>query len=200
MSSKSEASLSEVFDRLDGLLQRLVAGDLGPGDFLNAYRYPASEHALDGHEAGPTELTTLQRYKARLKVHEVIADRVLNRVYKGPETDDPKYQAAGRIGPDKACQLIIEIALAHGFKPCSDWRLNGQERYLRAKTFKFKTYTPYREDWAHDHCAFCWVKIEPYPAIAPSIDTGYSTDEDYYWVCSKCYQDFQESFDWKCED
>ncbi len=49
----------------------------------------------------------------------------------------------------------------------SDWRLQGQERYLAAAELVFRQYRRNLRDenWDHDHCAFCWAKfmVEGWP-------------------------------------
>jgi len=40
-----------------------------------------------------------------------------------------------------------------------DWRLRGQEDYLRGATLVRKRYKAWSEDWEHDHCEFCWTKF-----------------------------------------
>jgi hypothetical protein len=91
-----------------------------------------------------------------------------------------------------------------------DWRLDrGQEAYLRGATLARK---PFRGE--HDHCAFCWAKFvdpefsraharlrrddadvltEGYAALA----TGPEGEDDYHWVCDRCYEDFRERFGWR---
>jgi hypothetical protein len=35
-----------------------------------------------------------------------------------------------------------------------DWRLQGQDRYLKGALLCLAAYTPYPEGWDHDHCEF----------------------------------------------
>jgi hypothetical protein len=80
-----------------------------------------------------------------------------------------------------------------------DWRLTGQERYLKCKTFVKKRYTAPSPDWDHDHCAFCWTKFmeseEP-----DTIQEGYATEDNKHWVCPQCFADFQAQFQWTIKD
>ena len=48
----------------------------------------------------------------------------------------------------------------------------------------------------HDHCEFCWAKfmVEDYPDV---LHEGYSTLDEYRWVCKGCFEDFKESFQWR---
>ena len=72
-----------------------------------------------------------------------------------------------------------------------DWRLRGQDAYLRGKTFYFHKFKPTpRND--HEHCKFCWKKIG-----VDGIEAGYSTLDDYCWVCEECFADFENPFSFK---
>jgi hypothetical protein len=80
----------------------------------------------------------------------------------------------------------------------NDWRLTGQEKYLKGVTLYWKKYSQYSESWDHDHCAFCWAEfaVDDYPDV---LHEGYSTKDDYYWICKNCFEDFKDMFDWKLE-
>jgi len=56
----------------------------------------------------------------------------------------------------------------------NDWRLGGQDRYLKGVTLLRRAYTRYREGWDHDHCAFCWAKfmVEDGPACCTKLSGG----------------------------
>jgi hypothetical protein len=78
----------------------------------------------------------------------------------------------------------------------NDWRLLDQESYLKRATLRRSRYTcaPERD---HDHCEFCGTKFS-----MRSEDTheGYSTLDDYYWICVQCYNDFVKLFEWTLAD
>jgi hypothetical protein len=80
----------------------------------------------------------------------------------------------------------------------SDWRLQGQKRYLKKAELCRRTYRRYpnNPDWDHDHCEFCWAKfmVEENPDV---FHEGYCTLDEYRWICKKCFDDFHEMFDWK---
>ncbi len=80
-----------------------------------------------------------------------------------------------------------------------DWRLTGQDRYLKGKTFLRKKYVPPGPDWDHDHCEFCWakflVKKEP-----DTFQEGYVTEDNQHWICPECFADFQDEFQWTVKD
>ena len=77
-----------------------------------------------------------------------------------------------------------------------DYRLSGQEIYLKDVKLVWKKYTRYSDDWDHDHCSFCGAKFmeEDLPEV---LHEGYATVDEYYWVCKKCYEDFKEMFNWQ---
>jgi len=74
-----------------------------------------------------------------------------------------------------------------------DWRINSQDRYLLGAVLHLATYRTRSETWDHDHCAFCWAKFmqEVYP---DTLQTGYTDDDNFHWVCPQCFDDFQERF------
>lgn len=78
----------------------------------------------------------------------------------------------------------------------NDWRLTGQEKYLKGVTLYRKRYVAPRPDWDHDHCEFCWAKfmVEDYPDV---FHEGYSTLDEYRWICKGCFDDFKEMFEWR---
>ena len=78
----------------------------------------------------------------------------------------------------------------------NDWRLRGQERYLKGVTLVFKPYLKYREDWDHDHCDFCGAKFME-QKNDKTLNEGYTTEDDYHWVCTRCFNDFKKIFRWK---
>jgi hypothetical protein len=95
----------------------------------------------------------------------------------------------------------------------SDWRLTGQEGYLKGATLVRKPYRVYSEKWEHDHCAFCWAKfMDPDYSDAHRkaiendselLTEGYATTAehphgaDYYWICQECFDDFAQDFGWR---
>ncbi len=94
----------------------------------------------------------------------------------------------------------------------SDWRLQGQDAYLRGVELQWKRYRAHSETWEHDHCSFCWTKFaDPefstaHRELAGREDTlveGYTTTSeheqgaDYHWVCARCFSDFADAFEWR---
>ena len=62
-----------------------------------------------------------------------------------------------------------------------DWRLRGQEAYLKGVELVRRKYRRYgnNPNWDHDHCEFCWVKFSV--ADSDSLNDGYATLDDYHW-------------------
>lgn len=78
-----------------------------------------------------------------------------------------------------------------------DWRLQGQERYLAGASLIRRAYRLYHADpsWDHDHCEFCWAKFT-IGDDSDALHEGYSTEDEYRWICERCVTDFQDRFAW----
>ena len=81
--------------------------------------------------------------------------------------------------------------------PPDDWRRQGQERYLSGARLIRQPYRPYRQGWDHDHCEFCGAKFS---LDKSDLKEGYSTEDGYHWICTRCFQDFKEELGWRVED
>lgn len=44
----------------------------------------------------------------------------------------------------------------------------------------------------HEHCEFCWEK-----ALTDKECKFYCTEDMGYWICSECFHDFCEQFNWQ---
>jgi hypothetical protein len=78
----------------------------------------------------------------------------------------------------------------------NDWRLQGQETYLKCLPLWWQRYTRYSESWEHDHCEFCWAKFME--ADVPDVlHEGYTTEDHDRWICEECFEDFNDLFEWK---
>ena len=75
----------------------------------------------------------------------------------------------------------------------NDWRLTGQEKYLKGKKLIFAKWHPRNDRNDHDHCEFCWAKFGDFP---DALHEGYTTEDMYPWVCPECYEDFKMDFEW----
>jgi hypothetical protein len=89
-----------------------------------------------------------------------------------------------------------ELGLAMN-KP-TDWRLTNQEKYLMGVTLVRRQYRRYPKnpEWDHDHCEFCGATFMVEDA-GDVLHEGYSTLDDYRWICDQCFQDFKERFVWR---
>ena len=76
----------------------------------------------------------------------------------------------------------------------SDWRLNGQEKYLYGVKLKHINIKDKSNPSDHEHCEFCLEKISNY---SDTIHEAYCTEDEYYWICDNCYNDFRAMFNWK---
>jgi hypothetical protein len=54
-----------------------------------------------------------------------------------------------------------------------DWRLQGQEKYLKGVSLNLKKYSTYHDAWDHDHCEFCWAKFS-LKGSSEDLDEGYA--------------------------
>ncbi len=79
----------------------------------------------------------------------------------------------------------------------SDWRLQGQEKYLAGVLLVKKRYRKRSEDWEHDHCEFCVRKFSERPG---DLNEGYATEDEYHWICENCYEDFKKQFQWTVKE
>lgn len=70
----------------------------------------------------------------------------------------------------------------------NDWRLMGQEKYLKNKDL-YHIY--YNQNKNNGHCAFCTKKF------SSQYQIGYCTEDYYYWICEKCFDDFKDLFNWR---
>lgn len=73
----------------------------------------------------------------------------------------------------------------------NDWRLQGQEKYLKGEPLFYKLYADRKTKTNHDHCEFCWVKFSD---DSDDLKAAYTTEDDYRWICDKCFDDFKQMF------
>jgi hypothetical protein len=76
-----------------------------------------------------------------------------------------------------------------------DWQLMGQERYLAGVTLHWSMWHQSRPNWDHDHCEFCLAKFME-ESEPDALHAGYTTADEYRWVCPTCFADFRERFGW----
>ena len=70
---------------------------------------------------------------------------------------------------------------------------------LKGKTLLKKRFISPGPDWDHNHCAYCLAKFgeneEP-----KTIQEGYATEDNKYWVCQQCFADFRYIYQWTTKD
>ena len=73
--------------------------------------------------------------------------------------------------------------------------------YLRGATLVHRKYRQYQKNptWDHDHCEFCGAEFSLQPG-PDELQEGYATEDDYHWVCGKCFHDLQEEFRWTARE
>lgn len=77
-----------------------------------------------------------------------------------------------------------------------DWRLQGQEKYLKGLNLYFRKYKKFSQRWDHDHCEFCNAKFCEISDTDCHTE-GYTTENNYYWICNDCFSEFKIYFGWK---
>jgi hypothetical protein len=80
----------------------------------------------------------------------------------------------------------------------NDWRITNQAKYLHGVTVQYRCYQKPNAEWDHEHCSFCWAKFmdeADLHAQPDALHEGYLT-EDNHWICTTCFNDFREQFDW----
>lgn len=50
-------------------------------------------------------------------------------------------------------------------------------------------------DWDHDNCDFCSAKFSD--SIPGCLTEGWTTTDNYHWICDQCFADFKDYFKWK---
>lgn len=74
-----------------------------------------------------------------------------------------------------------------------DWRIEAGGDEVRGRAFAFRSYTPPRPDWDHDHCELCGAKFMQGGAHG-SLAEGFATPCDgspgsFSWACESCWND-----------
>ena len=77
----------------------------------------------------------------------------------------------------------------------SDWRLRGQEKWLKGLTLSRRFWRQTRPHWDHDHCEFCNAKFADAEWV--EVREGWTTPTEYHWICDQCFSDFRERFGWQ---
>lgn len=92
----------------------------------------------------------------------------------------------------------VRAALTKVAAKTSDWRLQGQEFYLKGVTLTRRAWQETRPGWDHDHCEFCGTKFRD-ERIPDAVHVGWTTLDEYQWICDGCCRDFHEQFGWQLQ-
>jgi hypothetical protein len=84
----------------------------------------------------------------------------------------------------------------------SDPRLFGQRLPDRGSVFTLTRYEqPPPKFGDHHHCSFCFRRIAAVEAgYNDSVEFGYKTENETDWICTKCFEDFKDQFEWTVEN
>ena len=75
----------------------------------------------------------------------------------------------------------------------------GQERYLSGVTLVRRRWSESRPGWDHDHCEFCGATFGD-DRLQDALREGWTTPDEYHWVCDTCFSDFRDEFGWHIEE
>jgi hypothetical protein len=67
-------------------------------------------------------------------------------------------------------------------------------KYLVQKKLLHIHYETYDENWDHDHCEFCSFIIDD------EFKLFYCTEDQYHWICEKCFNEYKDMFKWQVLD
>jgi hypothetical protein len=85
------------------------------------------------------------------------------------------------------------------FEP-DDWRLSGHKTH-DGSTWHHRSYFIWSPTWDHDHCSFCGASFEvPGSEAAQGEDVrteGWTSEDEYEWICDVCFADFRDQFHWQ---
>jgi hypothetical protein len=100
------------------------------------------------------------------------------------------------FGPRRAFAPSPRAFGEHMTMPKDDWRRPGGE-FLHGVPLVHRKYRHNQKNpkWDHDHCEFCGVTFSLMDT-PEDLKEGYATEDDYRWVCPKCFEDFRDEFKW----
>ena len=82
----------------------------------------------------------------------------------------------------------------------TDWRLADPHEYLTGITLVRRVWRQSRPHWDHDHCEFCWADFGVHGDEPDVLREGWTTPDEYRWICDTCFNDFREQFGWQIRD
>lgn len=76
-----------------------------------------------------------------------------------------------------------------------DWRIRGQEGYLKDKYLKHIKFNCELCFEDFDQCDFCYDIFDE-----GASEMAYYDPDTRHWVCEKCYKEFKSYFNWTSDD
>jgi len=189
------------------------------GQIFGEAEAPGPEASPDENDLRRRRIAFYERNGFRVLDYECALFGVrFHCLYRGPETDDRKVEAmhrgiyAGYFSPAHM-ERYIQLPLKPGeeVKPApewveedyplpersmanqDDWRLTGQEGFLRGRDLSHRVWTTQSTQTDHDHCTFCWAKFSE---LDGTLHDGYVTQDGRHWICPECFRDFKTMFAW----
>src|SRR6266851_3998236 len=83
-----------------------------------------------------------------------------------------------------------------------DW-LAWHDDALKGVTLHRRTYFQWAPNWDHDHCEFCQIAfVVAGDAFArpPYATEGWTIDDEYSWICDRCFETYRARFGWTTRD
>jgi hypothetical protein len=81
----------------------------------------------------------------------------------------------------------------------TDWRLSNGGDYLKGVTLSRRSWRETRPQWDHDHCELCLAKFGD-KRLPDALHDGFTTEDEYRWICETCFNDFRGFYDWRLRD
>ena len=81
-----------------------------------------------------------------------------------------------------------------------DWRIGGQESYLKNKKLKHIKFSRSLVYEDYDQCEFCYDIFDDPNGNESNNLMAYYEPEKKVWICEQCYNDFKQYFNWTVEE
>jgi hypothetical protein len=109
---------------------------------------------------------------------------------------DTARQTGSALWSDEKC----EGSELRRTKRLADFYLKDRGSDLKDATLHRRNYFLWQPNWDHDHCEFCATTFLV-PGYAPEDSDvereGWTTDDEYEWVCDQCFRWLRDQFKWK---
>ena len=106
---KSESDFIKILNEYDSLVLQCTSGKISFKDFTEKYNDFYDHYALDGHESDQEENSLLEKYKKRVRLHQVITEDILGKVCSDNDAQKQIYIDAGRFGSKVALKKLKEV-------------------------------------------------------------------------------------------